>query len=35
VGARQVLDKKETDIISFPVFVAGVNACLVYEEVRD
>jgi Ca2+-binding EF-hand superfamily protein len=28
----QVLDKKETDIISFPVFVAGVNACLIYEE---
>jgi len=28
----QVLDKKETDIISFPLFVAGVNACLIYEE---
>ena len=29
----QVLDKRETDIISFPVFVAGVDACLIYEEV--
>ena len=29
---RQVLDKKEADIISFPVFAAGVNACLIYEE---
>lgn len=27
-----MLDKKEADIISFPVFAAGVNACLIYEE---
>jgi hypothetical protein len=31
---QQVLEKKETDIIRFPVFVAGINACLIYEEVR-
>lgn len=28
----QVLDKKDTDTISFPTFVAGINACLLYEE---
>ncbi|KAJ1472598.1 hypothetical protein T484DRAFT_3647373, partial [Baffinella frigidus] len=28
----QVLDHKETDIISFAVFAAGINACLLYEE---
>mmetsp|Transcript_18177 Transcript_18177/g.43294 ORF Transcript_18177/g.43294 Transcript_18177/m.43294 type:complete len:250 (+) Transcript_18177:96-845(+) len=28
----QVLDKRGSDVVSFPVFVAGVQACLVYEE---
>jgi hypothetical protein len=27
----QVMDKKESDTISFPVFVAGINTCLLYE----
>jgi len=28
----KVLDKKDSNTISFPTFVAGINACLLYEE---
>lgn len=28
----QVMDKRDNETISFPVFVAGINTCLLYEE---